>query len=92
MVRRTREPLGSVCSWPFATGDGLTARRRFRGIADMKRFSVPNDLSRMTQRKSHSAAALRRIVECSTAMHRDLVSYAEVSERQTSEKIKAKEW
>jgi len=49
--------------------------------------SVANDPT-----KSPSAAALRRIVACSTAMHRDLVSYAEVSERQTSEKIKAKEW
>jgi hypothetical protein len=31
-------------SWPFATADILTARRRFRGIADMDRFSAPTDL------------------------------------------------
>src|SRR5215470_17163837 len=29
---------------PIATGDILTARRRFRGIADMDRFSSRNDL------------------------------------------------
>jgi len=30
--------------WPIATDDALTAKRRFRGIADMDRFSAPNDL------------------------------------------------
>src|SRR5215468_2264569 len=30
--------------WPIATDDILTARRRFRGIADMDRFSSRNDL------------------------------------------------
>src|SRR5215475_12233194 len=35
-------------NWPIATGDILTARRRFRGIADMDRFSSRNDLKRMT--------------------------------------------
>jgi len=30
--------------WPIATGDALTANRRFRGIADMDRFSSRNDL------------------------------------------------
>jgi hypothetical protein len=35
----------NVSSWPIATGDALTTnRRRFRGIADMKRFSAPDDL------------------------------------------------
>jgi hypothetical protein len=28
----------------IATGDALTASRRFRGIADMDRFSSPDDL------------------------------------------------
>jgi len=37
-----------VSYWPIATGDILTARRRFRGIADMGRFSSRNDLQRMT--------------------------------------------
>jgi hypothetical protein len=35
--------------WQIATGDALMARRRFRGIADMKRFSGRNDLSRVTR-------------------------------------------
>jgi len=30
--------------WPIATDDALTANRRFRGIADMDRFSLRNDL------------------------------------------------
>jgi len=30
--------------WPIATGDILTASRRFRGIADMDRFSSRNEL------------------------------------------------
>jgi len=30
--------------WPIATVDALTANRRFRGIADMDRFSSRNDL------------------------------------------------
>jgi hypothetical protein len=30
--------------WPIATGGALTANRRFRGIADMDRFSSRNDL------------------------------------------------
>jgi hypothetical protein len=30
--------------WPIATGHILTANRRFRGIADMDRFSSRNDL------------------------------------------------
>jgi len=30
--------------WPIATDDALTANRRFRGIADMDRFSSRNDL------------------------------------------------
>jgi hypothetical protein len=30
--------------WPIATGDALTANRRFRGIADMERFSMTTDL------------------------------------------------
>jgi len=30
--------------WPIATNDALTANRRFRGIADMDRFSSSNDL------------------------------------------------
>jgi hypothetical protein len=34
--------------WPIGTDDALTANRRFRGIADMKRFSAPDDLWRMT--------------------------------------------
>jgi len=34
----------SVSSWPIATDDALTANRRFRGIANMKRFSAPDDL------------------------------------------------
>ena len=33
-----------VSYWPIATNDALTANRRFRGIADMERFSAPNDL------------------------------------------------
>jgi hypothetical protein len=33
-----------VAYWPIVTGDILTARRRFRGIADMDRFSSRNDL------------------------------------------------
>ena len=34
----------NVSSWPIATGDILTARRRFLGNADMDRFSSHNDL------------------------------------------------
>ena len=30
-------------TWPTAMDDALTANVRFRGIADMKRFSMPND-------------------------------------------------
>jgi len=30
--------------WPIATDDALTTNRRFRGIADMDRFSSRNDL------------------------------------------------
>jgi len=30
--------------WPIATDDTSTANRRFRGIADMERFSSRNDL------------------------------------------------
>jgi hypothetical protein len=30
--------------WPIATDDALTANRRFRGIADMNRFSAPDDV------------------------------------------------
>jgi len=37
-----------VRSCPIATDDTLTANRRFRGIADMDRFSSRNDLQRMT--------------------------------------------
>jgi hypothetical protein len=33
-----------VLFWPIATGDALTANRRYRGIADMDRFSSRNDL------------------------------------------------
>ena len=33
-----------VRKWPIATDDALTARCRFRGIADMDRFSSRNDL------------------------------------------------
>src|SRR5499425_2640164 len=40
---------GAVHTWPIATADNLTARRRFRGIADMDRFSSRNDLQRMTR-------------------------------------------
>jgi len=36
-------PVNVGC-WPIATGDILTARRRFRGIADMDRFSSRSDL------------------------------------------------
>jgi len=36
--------LGGGSFWPIATGDILAARRRFRGIADMDRFSAHNDL------------------------------------------------
>jgi hypothetical protein len=39
-----KKQIGSVYSWPIATDDALTARRRFRGIADMDRFSSRNDL------------------------------------------------
>ena len=34
--------------WPIATDDALTANRRFRGIADMDRFSSRKDVERMT--------------------------------------------
>src|SRR5215469_18735935 len=47
--RAARSRGSGFVLWPFATGDALTARRRFRGIADMKRFSTPNDLSRMAR-------------------------------------------
>jgi hypothetical protein len=36
--------LRKVRLWPIATDDALTANRRFRGIADMGRFSSRNDL------------------------------------------------
>jgi hypothetical protein len=36
--------VAGVRKWPIATGDALTANRRFRGIADMDRFSSRNDL------------------------------------------------
>ena len=32
------------CNWPIATDDALTANGRFRGIADIDRFSSWNDL------------------------------------------------
>jgi hypothetical protein len=35
--------------WPIAQGDNLPARRRFQSIADMGRFSSPNDLTRLTK-------------------------------------------
>src|SRR5262249_52737913 len=35
---------GAVHTWPIATDDALTASRRFRGIADIDRFSSRNDL------------------------------------------------
>jgi len=35
---------GNVGSWPIATDDALTAKRRFRGFADMDRFLPRNDL------------------------------------------------
>jgi hypothetical protein len=38
------DPPLHVSFWPIATGDALTANRRFRGIADMDRFSSRNDL------------------------------------------------
>jgi len=41
---RVIKSCGHVGSWPIATDDALTANRRFRGIADMKRFSAPDDL------------------------------------------------
>jgi hypothetical protein len=34
----------NVSYWPIATDDASTANRRFRGIADMKQFSAPDDL------------------------------------------------
>jgi hypothetical protein len=34
----------NVSSWPIATNDASTVNRRFRGIADMDRFSSLNDL------------------------------------------------
>src|SRR5215470_17929882 len=49
---------GFVSYWPIATDDALTASRRFRGIADMDRFSSRNDLWRMTL--SDYAAYARR--------------------------------
>ena len=44
-------PKGDFRYWPVAIGDILTARPRFRGIADMDRFSTtlrrrPPDLVR----------------------------------------------
>ena len=57
-IRNTRRPLAHHLLeprddrfWPIATGDALTANRRFWGIADMKRFfgarrSVANDPNR----------------------------------------------
>jgi hypothetical protein len=36
--------IGNVRYWPIATDDGLTANPRFRGIADMDRFSLRNDV------------------------------------------------
>jgi len=39
-----RPEAGNVPYWPIATDDDLTASRRFRGIADMDRFSSRNDL------------------------------------------------
>src|SRR5215831_15702869 len=45
---RVARPCGTVTSnggsWPVATYDAFTANRRFRGIADMDRFSSCNDL------------------------------------------------
>jgi hypothetical protein len=42
--RRSSDPFCGAGggSWPFATTDILTARRRFRGIADMDRLFIPN--------------------------------------------------
>ena len=60
--------------WPIATDDALTANRRFRGIADMKRFSAPDDLSRMTQRRHlamHAALDDQSKPEPEMAVHPD---------------------
>ena len=35
---RVAPSIRIVPSWPIATGDALTANRRFRGIADMTDF------------------------------------------------------
>jgi hypothetical protein len=48
-----------VRSWPIAPSDILTARRRFRGIADMDRFSSRNDLSRKTPSRHRLAKGSR---------------------------------
>jgi hypothetical protein len=39
----------TVRSWPIATGDILTASRRFRGIADMAGVATGQPQSRMTR-------------------------------------------
>jgi hypothetical protein len=54
LVAGEKEPPEFFCSakggfWPIATGNALTARRRFRTIADMDRFSSSNDLQRMVE-------------------------------------------
>jgi hypothetical protein len=43
VANRAAMPTDVTC-WPIATGDILTASRRFRGTADMERFSPRNDL------------------------------------------------
>jgi len=50
LYRASCKAVGEVRSWRDATGDILTARRRFRGIADMDRFSSRNDLWRVPSR------------------------------------------
>src|SRR5262249_23567193 len=58
--------------WPIATDDALTANRRFRGIADMDRFSSRNDLLRMTlmygpaarRKRFHRSAGFAVLHQC----------------------------
>ena len=41
--------LGAVHTWPFATFRYAAEFGRYRGIADIERFSAGNDLQRLTR-------------------------------------------
>jgi hypothetical protein len=49
LMRRNDEHFVAVRCWHIATGDILTASRRFRGIADVDEMAAVSTGERMTQ-------------------------------------------